>query len=132
MVSYGIEDKHCGNINIKLTLQSEVDQIGCGYFVEKGLDIDVDGEKQKVNRNGNQFDQRSIKIDGDVKASLASTPVKHLLRDLQKYLSIAYDTVRGRLTMKYDGTDAEKLPPAKMDQLIYQNKIVDATVNDQR
>ena len=67
-----------------------------------------------------------------MKASLAAKPIKYMLKDLQKYLSIAYDPVRGRLTMKYDGSDAEKLPPAKMDQLIYQNKIVDATVNDQR
>ena len=27
VVSYGIKDKHCGNVNIKLTLQSEVEKI---------------------------------------------------------------------------------------------------------
>ena len=59
-------------------------------------------------------------------------PVKYLLRDFQKYLSIGYDPARSLLTMKYDGTDVEKLPPSQEDQLIYQNKIVDATVNDHR
>ena len=67
-----------------------------------------------------------------MKKTLAETPVKYLIKDLQKYLSIRYDKVRGRLMMNYDGTDAEKLPPLKQDQLVYQHKIVDATVNDQR
>ena len=69
-------------------------------------------------------------MEGDVKASLASRPVKYMLKDFQKYLSIWYDTVSGRLMMKYDGRDPEKLPMLRKDQLIYQNKIVDATVND--
>ena len=68
-----------------------------------------------------------------MKETLAITPVKFLLKDFQKYLRIRYDTVRDRLTMNYDGTDPEKLPPLlKKDKLIYQNKIVDATVNYQR
>ena len=53
-----------------------------------------------------------------------------MLKDFQKYLSFWYDTVSGRLMMKYDGRDPEKLPMLRKDQLIYQNKIVDATVND--
>ena len=100
--------------------------------MEKGLDIRLNNEKEKVNENDHEGLKRSICIEGDVKETLATTPVKYLLKDLQKYLSIRYDKVRDRLMMNYDGTDAEKLPPLKKDQLIYQNKIVDVTVNDQR
>ena len=64
--------------------------------------------------------RRSIEIrGGDVKARLTSKPAKYFLKDLQKHLCISYDVVRGRLRMKYDGTDAEKLPLLKKDQLIY-------------
>ena len=131
VVSYGIKDKHCGNLDIKITLNSEVDESWNDRDVEKGLDIELNGKKEKVNEYYPHL-KRSIKIDGDVKETLATTPVKHLLKDLQKYLSIRYDTVRDCLTMNYDGTDAEKLPLLKKDQLIYQNKVVDSTVNDQR
>ena len=128
VVSFGIQDKHCGNVNIKLTLQSEVEN----EKVDKGLDIRLDNEKE----NEEELDlfnlKRSIKIEGDVKEILASKPIKHFLKNLQKHLSIGYDMLSGRLTMKYDGTDTEKLPPLKKDLLIYQNKIVDVTVNDQR
>ena len=65
-----------------------------------------------------------------MKKTLATTPVKYLLKDYQKYLSISYDIVSDRMRMNYDGTDVERLPLLKKDQLIYQNKIVDATVND--
>ena len=61
---------------------------------------------------------------------MATKPVKYKLKDFQKHLSFGYDMVSDRLTMKYDGTDAEKLPLLRKDLLIYQNKIVDATVND--
>ena len=54
-----------------------------------------------------------------MKAILATKPVKYLLKQFQKYLSIGYDMVRGHLTMKYDGADVEKLPMSKKDQLIY-------------
>ena len=128
MASYGIKDKHCGNLNIKLMLNSEYESEN----VQKGLDIHLNGEKEKVNANDDADWKRSIKIESDVKETLATTPLKYLLKDLQKYLSIRYDKVRGCLMMNYDGTDAEKLPLLKKDQLIYQNKIVDATVNDQR
>ena len=51
--------------------------------------------------------KRSIKIDSDVKASLAAQPVKYMIVDLQKYLSIGYDSNKERLTMKFDGIDAD-------------------------
>ena len=126
MASYGISDKYCGNINIKLILQSE------HQYVEKGLDIQLNGYKEKVNADDDETRQRSIKIEGDVKKKLAETPVKYLLRDLQKYLSIRYDEERGCLMMNYDGTDVEKLPELKQDQLIYQHKNEDVTVNGER
>ena len=128
VVSYGIKDKHYGNLDIKLMLQSEYEN----KRAEKGIDIRLNHDKEKVDENDDEVRKRSIKIKGDVKATLASKPVKYLLKDLQKYLSIRYDMVRYRLTMKYDGTDPEKFPSAKKDKRIYQNKIVDATVNDQR
>ena len=40
--------------------------------------------------------------------------------------------VKGCVTMMYDGTDPEKLPRLKIDEKIYQNKVVDTTMGDQR
>ena len=71
VVSYGIKDKHCGNVNIKLTLQSEVEKTSYGSAVEKGIDIRLDGQKEKVDEDDHEILKRSIQIDGDVKASLA-------------------------------------------------------------
>lgn len=62
---------------------------------------------------------RSVKVAGDVKASLAAKPVKYTLPDYQIYLSISYDAQNDRPTMTFDGSDPEKLPPTKEDQLIY-------------
>ena len=99
----------------------------------KDIRAELDGYgKEKLREDDHETFKRSIKIEDDVKETLAAKPVKHLLKDLQKYLSIRYDKLRGRLMMNYDGTDAERLPLLKKDQLIYQNKIEDATVNDQR
>ena len=58
-------------------------------------------------------------MEGVSKASLASTPVKYMLENFQKYLSFGFDMASGRLTMKYDGRDPEKLPLLRKDQLIY-------------
>ena len=87
MTSYGIKNKHCGNFNIKLTLQLECKNDD----VVKGLDIELNGEKEKVNEDDDVHYKRSIEIEGDVKKTLATKPVKYLLKDLQKYLSIRYD-----------------------------------------
>ena len=90
-------------------------------MLESGIDIWLDNELDNtdIEEDGLPGQRRTIKIEGDVKASLAAKPVKYVLRDFQKYLSFGYDMVSDRLTMKYDGRDAEKLRPAKKDLLIY-------------
>ena len=48
------------------------------------------------------------------------------------HLSIVYDLFAGHLTMKWQGIDAEKLPPVKQILQICQNKIVDNDTAEQR
>ena len=71
-------------------------------------------------------------IEGDVKASLAAKPYKCLFKDYQVYLSVGYDLEKVRPTLSINGSDADKLPLAKEAQLIYQNKIVEASDHKQR
>ena len=61
-VIYGIEDKHCGNLDIKLTLQFEVEKHWDPLVVEQGLDIHLNNEKEKVDWRDNEDCKRSIKI----------------------------------------------------------------------
>ena len=83
MVNYGIHDKYCGINDIALYLQSEVDEHE-GQAVEKGLDIAIDSVKENDDyENDGKINpyKRSIKIEGDVKASLAAKPLRYLLKD---------------------------------------------------
>ena len=80
VANYGINDKYCGISDIAIYLQSEVDQYG-SKAVEKGLDILIDSVKENDDYKNGQINsfKRSIKIDSDVKASLAARPVRHLI-----------------------------------------------------
>ena len=87
VANYGINSSYGGISDIALYLQSEVDAGYMGKAVEKGLDIAIDNVKQNqdYDENGEAISndyKRSIKIDGDVKASLAARPIKYLLKDL--------------------------------------------------
>ena len=100
--NYGITDK-TGVLDIKLLVdwQNEDNRL------DKGIVIIVNGREEYKS------------IEGDVKASLATKPFKYLFKDYQVYLSIGYDLKQERLTLSINGTDVEKLPRAKEDQLIY-------------
>ena len=72
VVSYGIKDKHCGNLDIKLRLILEVGEFWDGEDVEKGIDIHLDNVKEFDDQVYDEDDEefyfkRSIKIEGDVK-----------------------------------------------------------------
>ena len=58
-------------------------------------------------------------------------PVKYVTEQ-GMYLSIVYDLLAGHLTMKWQGLDAEKLPPIKEILQICQNKIIDSDTREQR
>ena len=55
----------------------------------------------------------SIEDNSVTKESLAAKPIKCVLKDEQRYLSIGYDLGLKRLTIKYFGVDPEKLPVKK-------------------
>ena len=94
---------------------------GCG-----GIDIAVEGIKE-INADPSAM-VRSIK--GVTKESLAEKPLKIVLQDSQKYLSIGYDTANGRMTLMQQGVDAEKLPPVPEFDQICHSKIVDSKTPD--
>ena len=75
--SWGITDKHCNNIDIRVILNWEEGS----YGFEKGIDVKVNNIKGNFEA-GHPF-VRSVKIDADdVKASLAANPIKYLIRDI--------------------------------------------------
>ena len=84
VANYGIKDKYRGISDIALYLQSEVYVDDEGKAQEIGLDIAIDGVKQNDDYEDDKINEykRSIKIDGDVKASLAVRPMKHFVKDL--------------------------------------------------
>ena len=50
---------------------------------------------------------------------LATRPLKYQLNKSQMQLSIGYDLAAGHLTLKCEGLDAAKLPPAWKSQEIF-------------
>lgn len=61
------------------------------------------------------------------KESLAAKPIKYVLTDSQRHLSIGYNLAAGQLTLKNQGVDVEKLPPVALNSQICQHKIVDTS-----
>ena len=82
-VNYGIIDKYCGLVDFRLTLHWE-ESMFQGKAHENGLSIVIDGVKENDDYEDGKMNPhtRSIKIDGDVKATLAAKPIKYLVKDL--------------------------------------------------
>ena len=72
---------------------------------ELSLDIVVDGQSE--NNDNNSITVRSIVDRSDSKESLAMEPIRYMLKESQRYLSIRYDSFAGHLTMKHQGVDAD-------------------------
>ena len=98
-----------------------------------GLDIIVEGQRENSDSKGDDLDSnfdRSIEIADVTKESLSAKPIKYLLKGRQRYLSIGYDLEAGRLTMNYEGVNANKLPSVqKNNKEMCYNKIVDSSIN---
>ena len=76
--SFGIFDQL--NLDLKFVLVPE------NMFDPKGLDILAEGRKERTNSSF-----RFLSFEGVTKESLALKPVKIVLKESQKYLSIGYD-----------------------------------------
>ena len=101
---YGIKDKYRGTADIKLRLVEYL-----------GLDIFIDGLKENDPLNADLT--RSIKDRKVTKQSLAKRPIKYVLKGSQKHLRIGYDLAMNHLTMKIQGVDPVKLPPATKSEI---------------
>ena len=73
----------------------------------EGLDILADGIKEIAAFS--KIYARSF--EGVTKESLADKPLKIVLKESQKYLSLGYDMAKQHMTLKQQGVDVEKLLP---------------------
>ena len=90
----------------------------------------MDGQLEGYSGDGDVFGKkeqapRSIPDSWAGQEGLAEKPYHHLLRGSQKYLSIGYDLMEDRLTLKFQGVDIDKLPLRASKDQIYKHERVD-------
>ena len=95
----------------------------------KGLDILAEGIKELVDAAAHDG-VRSI--EGVTKESLANKPLKIVLKESQKYLSLGYDLAKQHMTLKQEGVDVELLPLVPECDEICHSKVDDITSSDKR
>ena len=93
-----------------------------------GFDIVADGKKDLTASD----DNRVRSVEGVTKESLAEKPLKVVLKDSQKYLSIGYDMAKQHMTLMQEGVDVELLPPVPECDLICHSKVDDERSTDKR
>ena len=99
-------------------------------YVAKGLDILAEGIKELVDAAADPHYVRSI--EGMTKESLADKPLKIVLKESQKYLSLGYDLAKQHMTLKQEGVDVELLPLVPECDEICHSKVDDITSSDKR
>ena len=97
-------------------------------YVAKGLDILAEGIKELVDAD----DTRVRSIKGVTKESLANKPLKIVLKESQKYLSLGYDLAKQHMTLMQEGVDVELLPLVPECDEICHSKVDDITSSDKR
>ena len=98
-------------------------------YVAKGLDILAEGIKELAAAAADDW-VRSI--EGVTKESLAEKPLKIVLKDSQKYLSLGYDLAKQHMTLMQEGVDVELLPLVPECDEICHSKVDDITSSDKR
>ena len=98
--------------------------------VAKGLDILAEGIKELVDAAADPYRVRSI--EGVTKESLANKPLKIVLKESQKYLSLGYDLAKQHMTLMQEGVDVELLPLVPECDEICHSKVDDITSSDKR
>ena len=93
----------------------------------KGLDILAEGIKELA-----AADYKVRSIEGVTKESLADKPLKIVLKESQKYLSLGYDLAKQHMTLMQEGVDVELLPLVPECDEICHSKVDDITSSDKR
>ena len=113
MASFGVRDKFTNNVDTIISLVEENEDEG-GFHIWAG------GHYEDI-------------FDGALtREQIAAKPVKCVLSDSQRHLSIGYDLTAGHLILKLQGVATDKLPAAKKIQGICQSKTVNTNTTDQR
>ena len=95
---------------------------------QSGLDILAEGIKEIV-----AFADIHVRsIEGMTNESLADKPLKIVLKESQKYLSIGYDMAEQHMTLKQQGVAIELLPPVPECDEICHSKVDDDSSLDKR
>ena len=107
--------ENCVNQDVRVQLQTEEERIG----------IRVDSPGQ----DDGYYEWHMVQYVS--KESLAECPVKlyMMIHGTMKYVKVGYNLSENRLTLRYMGILAERLPNVNKNLQIYQNKI-ENTAND--
>ena len=95
---------------------------------QSGLDILAEGIKEIA-----AFADIHVRsIEGMTNESLADKPLKIVLKESQKYLSLGYDLAKQHMTLMQEGVDVELLPLVPECDEICHSKVDDITSSDKR